>query len=65
MTDRDTFLLRAAAARAEADIAVLQNVRDRCLRSEAAWSEMAARAERTEQMRAAREAEKASLLSDA
>jgi hypothetical protein len=29
----------------------LDNVRDRCLRSEAAWAEMAARAERTEKMR--------------
>lgn len=59
MSDRETFLARAAEARADADAAVLDNVRQRCLRSEAAWSEMAARAERTETMRAAREAEKA------
>ena len=42
---------RAAEARKDADSAQLDNVRDRCLRSEAAWSEMAARAERTEKMR--------------
>ena len=59
MSDRQTFLSRAAEARADADAALLDNVRERCLRSEAAWSEMAARAERTENMRAAREAEKA------
>ncbi len=37
----------------------LDNVRDRCLRSEAAWNEMAARAGRTERMRAKAEAAKA------
>jgi len=62
MTDRETFLARAAEARANADSAMLDNVRDRCLRSEAAWSEMAARAERTEKMRAARDAEKAAMI---
>ena len=61
MTDRETFLARAAEARAAADAALLDNVRDRCLRSEAAWSEMAARAERTENLRAAKDAEKAEL----
>lgn len=61
MTDRETFLARAAEARKDADSAKLDNVRDRCLRSEAAWSEMAARAERTERMRAARDAEKAAM----
>jgi len=58
MTDRETFLARAAEARKDAEAAKLDNVRERCLRSEAAWSEMAARAERTETMRAARDAEK-------
>jgi hypothetical protein len=62
MTDRETFLARAAEARRDADAAMLDNVRDRCLRSEAAWSEMAARAERTEKMRAARDAEKAMMV---
>lgn len=58
--DRETYLLRAEAARTEADEATLANVRERCLRAEAAWMEMAARAERTETMRAMRESEKAS-----
>ena len=57
--DRETYLHRAEAARAEADEATLANVRERCLRAEAAWMEMAARAERTETMRAMRESEKA------
>jgi hypothetical protein len=57
--DRETYLLRAEAARAEAAEATLANVRERCLRAEAAWMEMAARAERTETMRAMRESEKA------
>jgi hypothetical protein len=39
-------------ARAEAESAILPNVRERCLRAEAAWTEMADRAERTERMRA-------------
>ena len=59
MTDRETFLARAADARRDAEAAQLDNVRERCLRSEAAWAEMAARAERTEKLRAARDAEKA------
>jgi hypothetical protein len=50
--DREQYLARAEAARADADAATLDNVRDRCLRSEAAWREMAARAERTDRMRA-------------
>jgi hypothetical protein len=50
-TDRETYLARAAQAREEAEAATLDNVRERCLRSEAAWAEMAARAERTERMR--------------
>lgn len=59
MTDRETFLARAAQARADADAAKLDNVRERCLRSEAAWNDMAERAERTEKMRATLEAAKA------
>jgi hypothetical protein len=59
MKDRDIYLLRAAEARADADAAALDNVRDRCLRSAAAWAEMAARAERTEKMRETLEAAKA------
>jgi hypothetical protein len=52
MTDRETFLARAAESREQADAAKLDNVRERCLRSEQAWMIMADRAERTEQMRA-------------
>jgi len=59
MTDRETYLARAAEARAQAEAATLDNVRDRCLRSEAAWNEMAARAERTERMRQTLLADKA------
>ena len=45
---------RAAQARADADAASLDNVRDRCLRAEDAWNRMAERAERTEQLRSER-----------
>ena len=51
LKDRDTFILRAGEARAEAAKATLDNVRDRCLRAEAAWMKMAARAERAEKLR--------------
>jgi len=56
--DRETFLARADQARAEADAATLENVRERCLRSETAWREMAARVERTDAMRASKLTEK-------
>ena len=59
MTEKDTYLARAAEARAEAESATLDNVRERCLRSEAAWNEMASRAARTEKARAQRAAERA------
>lgn len=65
MTDRDTFLARAAEARADADAAILDNVRERCLRSEAAWTQMAERADRAERMRAALAAEKAAMQAQA
>ena len=47
---------RAAEAARDADIAQLDNVRDRALRSEAAWRDMADRARKTEESRAKREA---------
>ena len=53
------YLERAAEARAIAAAATLDNVRDRWLRSEASWTEMAARSERNEKMRAKLIAEKA------
>ena len=59
MKDREVYILRAEQARAEADEATLDNVRDRCLRAEAAWMEMASRAARTEKMRADQLAAKA------
>lgn len=51
LKDRDIYRLRAEQARVEAEEATLENVRERCLRAEAAWKEMADRAERTEKMR--------------
>lgn len=53
------YLERAAEARAVAGAATLANVRDRWLRSEASWTEMAARSERGEKMRAKLIAQKA------
>lgn len=60
MSDRETYLARAAQAREQAEAATLDNVRERCLRSEHAWMLMADRAERTEVMRATLLAAKAS-----
>lgn len=51
-SDLETYLERAEQARADADAATLDNVRDRCLRAEAAWRVMAARVERSDKMRA-------------
>ena len=62
MSQHDFYRTRAAECRAEAEAATLDNVRQRCLRAEAAWNEMAARAARTERMRARSEAEKAAVL---
>ena len=59
MTDKETYFMRAAEARAQADEATLDNVRDRCLRSEAAWIAMAERAGRNEKMRETLAAQKA------
>lgn len=52
------FVDQAEQARRDADAATLDNVRERCLRSAAAWAEMARRASRTERMRAESEAAK-------
>ena len=65
LNDRETFAARAAEARADADAATLDNVRDRCLRAEAAWLAMAERAERNETMRATLLAKKAADLAEA
>jgi hypothetical protein len=53
------YLERAAEARASAGAATLDNVRDRWLRSESSWTEMAARREHGDEMRAKLIAEKA------
>lgn len=45
------YLARAAQANADAEAATLDNVRDRCRRSEEAWTLLAERAARTEKMR--------------
>lgn len=55
----DFFLARASEARRDAEAATLANVRERCLRAATAWDGMAARAEKSEKMRAKAEAEKA------
>jgi hypothetical protein len=52
------YRTRAAEARRDAEAATLANVRDRCLRAQAAWTGMADRAERGERMRAQIEARK-------
>jgi hypothetical protein len=65
LKERELYLLRAEQAHAEAEKATLDNVRERCLRAEAAWMEMAMRAERTEKMRATQLAAKAALLQSA
>jgi hypothetical protein len=55
----DFYVARASEARADAEAATLDNVRDRCLRAAAAWEAMAARAHRSDNFRAKQEAEKA------
>jgi hypothetical protein len=65
LSDRETFSARAADARAEADAATLDNVRERCLRAEEAWTAMAERAARNETMRATLIAKKAAELAEA
>ena len=55
----DFYLARAAEARADADATTLANVRERCLRSEAAWLDMAARVQRADKAREKLVAEKA------
>lgn len=46
--NQEFYAEQARKARADADAATLDNVRERCLRSEAAWLEMAGRAARTQ-----------------
>jgi hypothetical protein len=58
-SNREFYAERAADARRVADAASLDNVRERWLRSAAAWEAMSARAARTERSRAETEARKA------
>ena len=57
-TQHEQFAARADEARADAQAATLTNVRERCLRAAAAWEAMAARAQRTDTMRAKQIADK-------
>ena len=50
-TSLQFFLARAEQARAEAEAATLEHVRERCLRSEAAWMALADKARRSERLR--------------
>jgi hypothetical protein len=50
-TNLDFFLARAEQARAEAEAATLDLVRERCRRAEAAWSALADKAQRGERLR--------------
>jgi len=50
-TNLQFFLDRAEQARAEAEAATLDLVRERCRRSEAAWSALADKAQRGERLR--------------
>jgi len=58
-TNLQFYLARAAQARGEADAATLDHVRERCRRSEAAWTQLADRAARSETLRQSEELRKA------
>jgi hypothetical protein len=55
------FLARAEQARVEAEAATLDHVRERCRRSEAAWSVLADKAHRSEQLRIEEQTRKAAV----
>lgn len=56
MRDSDTYSAHAARCHQEAAAATLDNVRDRALRAEAAWTAMAERSLKTEASRDAKAA---------
>ncbi|MDB5668510.1 MAG: hypothetical protein JWL74_1460 [Alphaproteobacteria bacterium] len=62
-TQPEFFRAQAATMHEQAQAAVLDNVRDRCLRSAAAWTEMAERSERHRRSLASTEAAKAQAAS--
>jgi hypothetical protein len=55
----DFYLDRVEQARAEAEAATLDHVRQRCLRSGAAWAQLADRAQRSQRRRTAEAERKA------
>ncbi|MGH6658848.1 MAG: hypothetical protein ACREBK_05040 [Sphingomicrobium sp.] len=57
------YLARAAQAKAEGETATLAHVRERCFRSEEAWSQLADRAARSEQLKIEQEKLKAAMPS--
>lgn len=59
------YRARAAQAREEADSATLAHVRERCRRSEEAWTLLADRAARSEAMRTKQELFKAAQMAEA
>lgn len=58
MSHHESYREHAAQARADAEAATLENVRERCLRAEAAWLAMAERQQRIDTARAERDAPK-------
>ncbi|MEO5972277.1 MAG: hypothetical protein ABIP91_02815 [Sphingomicrobium sp.] len=50
-TQLQFYVARAEQARADAEAATLDNVRDRCMRSYESWTQLAERAAKTERMR--------------
>lgn len=65
MSDLENYLARAEQARAAAAEATLANVRESCLRSEAAWMEMANRLIRLDAMQKRNLADKLRAKDDA
>jgi uncharacterized damage-inducible protein DinB len=61
LSNADFFLARAEQARVEAEAATLDHVRERCRRSEAAWTALADRAQRSEQFRILEQERKAAM----
>jgi hypothetical protein len=59
------FLARAAQARDEAEAATLDHVRERCRRSEAAWTALADKAKRSEVLRSEEAERKAAVAAAA
>jgi hypothetical protein len=59
LSNADFFLARAEQARGEAEAATLEHVRERCRRSEAAWTALADRAQRAEEFKVLEQERKA------